>query len=127
MAAVNLKSMDVDALLVLRADIDKQLASKRRELEAQLSRLSQSGETGARAVRNGRGVGRPRKAHPLKGAKVAPKFRGPDGETWAGRGAQPRWLSALIKQGHKLEEFAISKVAAAGRAGATKKSRRKRG
>ena len=51
MAAVNLKSMDVDALLVLRADIDKQLTSKRRELEAQLSRLSDSGETSGRGAR----------------------------------------------------------------------------
>jgi DNA-binding protein H-NS len=125
MAAVNLKSMDVDALLVLRADIDKQLASKRRELEAQLSRLSQSGETSARGARNGR-VGRPRKSHPLKGAKVAPKFRGPGGETWAGRGAQPRWLSALLKQGHKLEEFALSKGASGGKAGGARKGRRKR-
>jgi DNA-binding protein H-NS len=125
MAAVNLKSMDVDALLVLRADIEKQLASKRRDLEAQLSRLSLSGETGGRAVRNGK-VGRPRKSHPLKGAKVAPKYRGPGGETWAGRGAQPRWLSAMLKQGSKLEDFAISKIASAGKGGAAKKSRRKR-
>jgi DNA-binding protein H-NS len=125
MAAVNLKSMDVDALLVLRADIEKQLASKRRDLEAQLSRLSLSGETGGRAVRNGK-VGRPRKSHPLKGAKVAPKYRGPGGETWAGRGAQPRWLSAMLKQGSKLEDFAISKIASAGKGAAAKKSRRKR-
>jgi DNA-binding protein H-NS len=125
MAAVNLKSMDVDALLVLRADIEKQLASKRRDLEAQLSRLSLAGETGGRAVRNGK-VGRPRKSHPLKGAKVAPKYRGPGGETWAGRGAQPRWLSALLKQGSKIEEFAISKAASAVKGGAAKKSRRKR-
>lgn len=125
MAAVNLKGMDVDALLVLRSDIDKQLATKRRELEAQLARLSLSGETGARGVRNGK-VGRPRTSHPLKGAKVAPKYRGPGGETWAGRGAQPRWLSALLKQGSKLEDFAISKVASAGKSSAAKKSRRKR-
>lgn len=123
MAAVNLKSMDVDALLALRADIDKQLAGRRRDLEAQLSRLSQSGEARAPGVRNGR-VGRPRKSHPLKGAKVAPKFRGPGGETWAGRGAQPRWLSALIKQGRKLEEFAIKGSSSA--KGGARKGRRKR-
>jgi DNA-binding protein H-NS len=28
----------------------------------------------------------------LRGKKVAPKYRGPPGETWAGRGAKPRWL-----------------------------------
>jgi hypothetical protein len=31
--------MDVDALLALRADIDKRLSQKRSELEKQLSRL----------------------------------------------------------------------------------------
>jgi DNA-binding protein H-NS len=62
----------------------------------------------------------------MKGRKVAPKFRSPDGETWAGRGARPRWLSALIRQGHKIEEFAIVKTAAARKSVATKRSRRKK-
>jgi len=43
----------------------------------------------------------------LKGRTVAPKYRGPNGETWASRGAMPRWLSALIKEGHSVEEFLI--------------------
>jgi DNA-binding protein H-NS len=62
----------------------------------------------------------------MKGRKVAPKFRGPEGETWAGRGARPRWLSALIKQGHKVEEFAIIKTAAARKNAVAKRSRRKK-
>ena len=41
--------------------------------------------------------------------KVAPKFRNTANakETWAGRGKQPRWLSAEIAKGRKLEEFLI--------------------
>jgi hypothetical protein len=35
----------------------------------------------------------------LKGRKVPPKYRSPSGETWAGRGARPRWLVAAIKGG----------------------------
>lgn len=27
-----------------------------------------------------------------KSGLVAPKYRGPNGETWSGRGRQPRWL-----------------------------------
>ncbi|MDP3699443.1 MAG: H-NS histone family protein [Hylemonella sp.] len=38
---------------------------------------------------------------------VAPKFRGPNGETWSGRGLTPRWLSTLVAQGRKKEDFAI--------------------
>ena len=62
----------------------------------------------------------------MKGRKVPPKYRGPGGETWAGRGARPRWLAALLKQGRKLDEFAIDKTASAGKRGVAKKSRRKR-
>ena len=41
--------------------------------------------------------------------KVAPKYRNPANskETWAGRGKQPRWLSAETGKGRKLEEFLI--------------------
>ena len=41
------------------------------------------------------------------GTSVAPKFRGPNGETWSGRGLTPRWLSALQAQGSQKEDFAI--------------------
>ena len=118
MAAINLKGMDVDALLALRADIDKRLGQKRSELEKQLSRLGAESGGAARIFRAGFG-----RRSALKGRKVPPKYRGPGGETWAGRGARPRWLSALIRQGRKLDEFAIDK-ALAGRKG--RKARRKK-
>lgn len=38
---------------------------------------------------------------------VAPKYRGPNGETWSGRGLTPRWLSTLVAQGRMKEDFAI--------------------
>jgi len=52
---------------------------------------------GARVVRGGGSA--------LKGRKVPPKYRGPSGETWAGRGARPRW------GGKKLDDFLIDKSA----------------
>ena len=121
MPAINLRGMDVDALLSLRTEIDKRLGEKRYELEKQLSRLG--AESGGGVARTARGWGR-RSA--MKGRKVPPKFRGPGGETWAGRGARPRWLAALLKQGRKLDEFAIDKAAAARKRVVAKKSRRKR-
>ncbi len=42
------------------------------------------------------------------GVAVAPKFRGPNGETWSGRGLTPKWLSALISSGQPKEAFAIN-------------------
>lgn len=38
---------------------------------------------------------------------VPPKYRGPAGETWSGRGLTPRWLAALLAQGKTKEEFAV--------------------
>ncbi|MDP1998763.1 MAG: H-NS histone family protein [Rhodoferax sp.] len=35
------------------------------------------------------------------------KFRGPNGESWSGRGLMPRWLTALVAQGRTKDEFAI--------------------
>lgn len=35
------------------------------------------------------------------------KFRGPNGETWTGRGLMPRWLAALVAQGQAKELFSV--------------------
>lgn len=42
------------------------------------------------------------------GTVVAPKFKGPNGETWSGRGLTPRWLATLVAQGQPKESFAIT-------------------
>jgi|SRR6516225_9208233 len=98
MAKVNLSEMSVEALMDLRKRVDQMLFERRAELEKQLERMG-------RAV-VGRGGG-----SVLKGRKVPPKYRGPSGETWAGRGAKPRWLVAVIKGGKKLDDFLIDKSA----------------
>ena len=72
----------------------------RAELEKQLERFAVVG--GARVGRGGGSV--------LKGKKVSPKYRGPSGETWAGRGARPKWLVDAIKGGKKLDDFLIEKA-----------------
>jgi glyoxylase-like metal-dependent hydrolase (beta-lactamase superfamily II) len=45
----------------------------------------------------------------LRGRKVPPKYRSPDGRTWAGRGARPTWMVAAIKQGKKMDDFLIKR------------------
>lgn len=40
--------------------------------------------------------------------KVAPKYRDPaSGQTWTGRGREPRWLAAYMAKGRKKDEFRI--------------------
>jgi DNA-binding protein H-NS len=121
MKGVNLKGMTVDALIGLRDDIDRILSGKvaaaRQDLRSRLERLDSF--MGGATARRGR-------QHALKGRKVAPKYRGPEGETWAGRGARPRWLTALLKRGRKIEEFAIGGAATARKKTATRRYRRKK-
>jgi DNA-binding protein H-NS len=43
-----------------------------------------------------------------KTAKVPAKYRdSKTGETWSGRGLQPRWLKAALAAGRKLDEFTL--------------------
>jgi DNA-binding protein H-NS len=122
MAKTSLTSMSVEALLKLRDDIGDVLSRKAGQLQSQLAALGDGGWITSGKKSDGRRVSK------MKGRKVAPKYRNPKNrsETWAGRGAMPRWLAAEIKKGKKREDFAIDKSAAKakGRRPA-KKSRRK--
>ena len=99
MPKTNLGSMSVEQLLQLRDEVGKELNRKSTELRSQLARLGAD-----IAPSRGRGSS-------LKGKKVRPKYRDRAGNTWAGRGAKPRWVVAAIKEGKKLENFAIEKTA----------------
>jgi DNA-binding protein H-NS len=120
MRGADLKDLDVDGLLALRADVEKALAECGRNLQRQLALLG-----GAVDKRRGRPAGRPGRVSAMRGKSVPPKYRGPGGETWAGRGATPRWLTALVKEGHSIEEFAIGKGGKRG--AAAKKTTAKKG
>jgi DNA-binding protein H-NS len=39
------------------------------------------------------------------------KYRDQVSKAWAGRGAQPRWLTAAIKAGAKPDDFLVDKSA----------------
>ncbi|MFL6304920.1 MAG: H-NS family nucleoid-associated regulatory protein [Candidatus Sulfotelmatobacter sp.] len=124
MARSSFAGLTIEALMELRDEVVAQLGTRRVELEAMIERIG-----GAPAVPR---LGRPpgKTAHSLKGRKVAAKYRGPGGETWAGRGMTPGWLVALMKQGRKKEEFAVGmtrtrKAAAKRKKRAVKRSRRK--
>ena len=47
------------------------------------------------------------KKQPKKRSSVPVKYRDSDGNTWTGRGSQPRWLAAQLKSGRKIDEFAV--------------------
>jgi DNA-binding protein H-NS len=111
----SLASMSVEALLKLRDEVGKVLTQKAAQLEEQLSMLG--GEVGtARRVRRSA----------MKGRKVAVKYRDKEGNTWAGRGAQPVWLREKLKAGAKLEDFAVQQAAASRKASPRRAKKRRR-
>jgi DNA-binding protein H-NS len=109
MAKASLSKMNVESLMSLRDQIDKRLLELRTELEKQLAALTPKGKVTVISSS-------------LKGKKVPPKYRSRSGETWAGRGARPRWMVEALKSGKKLDDFLIDKSARKGR----KKRRSKR-
>jgi DNA-binding protein H-NS len=91
----NLKRMNVQALMNLRTQIDRRLAELRAELEKQMDAL----------------IGQPKRkaSSSLRGRKVPPKYKSAKGETWAGRGAKPKWMAEALKKGKKMEDFLIAR------------------
>ena len=60
--------------------------------------LSVSDLTTKRAAKAGSG----------KGTKVAAKYRNAaTGDSWSGRGLQPKWLKAALASGRKIGDFAV--------------------
>jgi len=98
----DLKSMSVDELWALHLEITailtRRISSEKAQLERRLQQLQSNGASNASSRRR-------RRPYP----QVFPKYRNPakPAETWAGRGKQPRWLTAQLRSGKKLDDFRI--------------------
>lgn len=101
MKANDLRSMSVDELWMLHEEISailaKRLAEEKAALEERLRQLNPERVTST--------FQRAKRPYP----QVLPKFRNParPGETWSGRGKQPRWLVAQLRSGKKINDFLI--------------------
>lgn len=114
---LNLRKVSVDDLLILRDQINALLESRvireRQELEARLERLQRFETVRLEPSKNKSisATAKSAKRRNIKRAKkVAPKYRNPENrdETWTGRGLQPRWMRAAMKDGGRdLEYFRI--------------------
>ena len=99
------KSMSTDELWALHEEVAAKLAvtliAEKRVLENRLKQLK--GVVEAEHTKSGR------RPYPT----VVPKFQNPDrpSETWAGRGKTPRWLTAKLKSGKRIDDFRIRRVA----------------
>ena len=97
----DLKSKGIDDLWQLHeqvvAKLARELSMKRARLEERLHKLG--------SVSKVITSHRQRRPYP----KVLPRYRNPKNpaETWSGRGKQPRWLTAQLRSGKKVNDFLI--------------------
>lgn len=98
-------------LLAKKAELEQQIIELQRAERAQAiaqvkALMAQHGlslaDLGARAA--SAPASKPARA----GGKVPAKYRDPaSGQTWSGRGLQPKWLKAALAGGAKLADYAL--------------------
>jgi DNA-binding protein H-NS len=99
----DLESMSVEDLWSLHefvaSVLTRKISAEKTRLDERLRQLDLGGEPDQVKM------SRVRRAYP----QVFPKYRNPakPSETWAGRGKQPRWLTAQHRSGKRLDDFRI--------------------
>jgi DNA-binding protein H-NS len=109
-AAVDLDGMTVQELTALRDAAEaKRLEKLDAERDAVLAetraKLAELGLTLEAALQAPAAPGR--KGRKDAGGNLPVKYRGPNGETWSGRGRLPKWLQAIAAEGRSREEFRV--------------------
>jgi DNA-binding protein H-NS len=95
-------------LLAKKAELEKQIEDTRRQEKADAvahvrALMAEHDLTVADLTPRSKAA-----AKKTTGKKVAPKYRDPaTGDTWSGRGLQPKWLRAALARGKKLTDFAL--------------------
>jgi DNA-binding protein H-NS len=101
-----------EELMDIKRDIDAEVDSRRaKEVDDLRVRVTETAKTLGVSIEELFGLpsskrpgGRETK-HP-KG-KQPPKYRGPNGEEWSGRGPAPRWMKPLLVKGKTKQDFLI--------------------
>jgi DNA-binding protein H-NS len=95
----SLDTLSNQALCKLRDEIAQELKNRAESLQRTIDQLVAPTSSANNDHRGG----------PRKGYKVAPKYKGPHGEKWSGRGKKPRWLTVAMSEGKQLNDFLIGK------------------
>ena len=108
-SAEDLTLMSIDELWNVyqkaEAILAKKIATELNELTRRLAQLNAEIHGGPRTDRKGQERISKRRPYP----KVLPKYQNPalPSETWSGRGKVPRWLTAQLSSGKKIDIFRI--------------------
>lgn len=105
----NIDGLSLSELNELIARAQKAIASKKDEVKADtMSELKALAAAKGFTLDElmGRGAGG-RRQRSDKGIKLKPKFKGPNGEIYTGRGPTPKWLKALERKGEKRDKYLV--------------------
>ena len=99
-----------DDLLEIKKEIDGEVKSRKaREIEVLRAKVAESAQTLGVSIHELFGLSpqpaRRETKHP-RGIQP-PKYRGPGGEEWSGRGPSPRWMKPLLVKGKTKADFLI--------------------
>ncbi len=96
-------------LLDRKAALEKEIESTRREeLSNAIAKVKALMQEYGLTVADISSKAPVRAASSAKGGKVAAKYRNSaTGDSWSGRGLQPKWLKAALESGRKIEEFKV--------------------
>jgi DNA-binding protein H-NS len=102
---INLENLTPTELQALLKDaqtaLEQKQSSMRKEVIAQIKELAASINVTVEIIDD-------KKAKKAK-SSVAAKYANPNnsGQTWTGRGLQPKWLKVLIAEGRNIDDFLI--------------------
>lgn len=106
---MDISKLSVDDLNNLKAEIDKQLAARKKQ-EKQFVMDQIKALAASKGFSLDELVGEKALSQSVTATrKVAPKYAHPKDKslTWTGRGKQPRWVKQLIDEGGSLASLAI--------------------
>ena len=96
-------------LLDRKAALEKEIESTRREeLAGAIAKVKALMQEFGLTVADISSKSSARPASTAKGGKVAAKYiNKATGDSWSGRGLQPKWLKAALESGRKIDEFKV--------------------
>ena len=106
---MDLSAFSFDALLTLKKEVDDEVKSRKaREIEVLRAKVAESAHTLGVSIHELFGLQQSAKRETKHArGKQPPKYRGPSGEEWSGRGPRLRWMKPYLAKGKSKADFLI--------------------
>jgi DNA-binding protein H-NS len=93
----------------IKRQIDAEINSRKaHEIEALRAKVSESAHGLGISVEELLGVSQGKRQTKHVRGPQPPKYRGPNGELWSGKGLAPKWMKPLLAKGKTKDDFLIA-------------------